>query len=99
MGILTDATAIGIICVRDREPAKTFYRDVLGLTLVHEEDFAAVFVVGDISIRVSTVPNFMPHEHTVMGFKVTDIAETVKALVEKGVTFNIYEGFNQDAQG
>ena len=99
MAVLTNATPIGIICVRDRERAKTFYRDVLGLSLVHEDNFAAVFEVGGISIRVSTVPDFTPHEHTVMGFQVADISDTVKALVFKGVTFNIYDGFDQDAQG
>ena len=98
-GILTSSTPIGIVCVRDRARATPFYRDVLGLSLVHEDDFAAVFAVGGISIRVSTVPDFTAHEHTVIGFKVADIAETVKALAAKGVTFNVYEGFNQDAQG
>jgi len=87
VGILANAAAIGIVCVRERGRAKLFYRDVLGLALVHEDDFAAVFGVGGISIRVSTVPGFTPHEHTVMGFKVTDIAETVKALTAKGVAW------------
>jgi catechol 2,3-dioxygenase-like lactoylglutathione lyase family enzyme len=98
-GILASSTPIGIVCVRDHERATPFYRDVLGLMLVHEDDFAAVFEADGISIRVSSVPGFTPHEHTVMGFKVADIAETVKALTAKGVTFNIYQGFNQDAEG
>lgn len=98
-GILASSAPVGIICVRDRERATLFYRDVLGLTLVHEDDFAVVFEVGGIAIRVSTVPDYTPHEHTVMGFKVGDIVETVKALVAKGVAFNIHEGFHQDAQG
>ncbi len=99
MGILTNATPIGIVCVRDRARAKPFYRDVLGLHLVHEDDFAAVFEVGGMSIRVSTVPDFTPHEHTVFGFKVPDIEAAVKALAARGVSFNRYEGFNQDALG
>jgi predicted enzyme related to lactoylglutathione lyase len=99
MGILTDAAPIGIICVRERERAKPFYRDVLGLTLAHEDDFAAVFEVGGISVRVSTVPNFAPHEHTVFGFKVPDIEAAVKEMTAKGVAFNRYDGFNQNALG
>lgn len=98
-GILASSTPIGIVCVRDRERAKAFYHNVLGLSLVHEDDFAAVFEVGGISIRVSPVPDFTPHEHTVMGFKVADIAQAVRALAAKGVTFKVYDGFNQDAQG
>src|ERR1051326_6437328 len=82
-GILASSTTVGIICVRDRERARPFYRDILGLTLVHEDNFAAVFEAGGVTIRVSTVPDFTPHEHTMMGFKVADIAETVKALAAR----------------
>jgi predicted enzyme related to lactoylglutathione lyase len=99
MGILTNAIPIGIICVRDRERAKPFYRDVLGLDLVHEDAFAAVFEVGGMSVRLSTVPGFTPHEHTVFGFRVPDIEAAVKALAANGVSFNRYEGFKQDALG
>jgi hypothetical protein len=44
-------------------------------------------------------PIFTPHEHTVLGFSVPDVAGVVKALREKGATFNIYKGFNQDESG
>jgi catechol 2,3-dioxygenase-like lactoylglutathione lyase family enzyme len=45
------------------------------------------------------VPDFTPHTHTVMGLVVPDIEAAVKALGEKGVSFNRYPGFNQDARG
>lgn len=99
MGILKDAKPVGIICVRDRERAKAFYRDVLGLTMAREDPFAVVFDVGGISIRVSTVPNFTPHGHTVMGFEVPDIQAAVEALAGNGVSFNRYPGFNHDDLG
>jgi hypothetical protein len=44
-----------------------FYRDTLGLRLKLEDDYAVVFDVGGIDLRVSTVPDFTPHEHTVLG--------------------------------
>ena len=77
----------------------TFYRDTLGLTLANEDNFAAAFNAGGITLRVSTVPDFTPHEHTILGFNVPDVAATVRALGEKGVTFNTYEGFSQDELG
>ena len=50
-------------------------------------------------MRVSAVPDFAPHEHTILGFKVPDVTVTVKALHEKGITFNRYNGYNQDELG
>jgi|ERR1700722_6375410 len=99
MGVLAAAKPVAIICTRDRARAAVFYRDTLGLRLKLEDDHAVVFDVGGIDLRVSTVPNFTPHEHTVLGFSVTDVPAAVKALLEKGVTFNTYKAFNQDELG
>jgi catechol 2,3-dioxygenase-like lactoylglutathione lyase family enzyme len=99
MGILAAAKPVAIICTRGRARAAVFYRDMLGLRLKLEDDYAAVFEIGGIDLRVSTVPDFTPHEHTVLGFSVADVAAAVKALLEKGVTFNTYKGFNQDDLG
>jgi predicted enzyme related to lactoylglutathione lyase len=99
MGILESAKPAIIICTRDRARASTFYHDTLGLTMTYEDNFAAVFNTGGVTLRVSVVADFTPHEHTILGFNVSDVAATVKALHEKGVTFNIYKGFNQDEHG
>jgi hypothetical protein len=45
------------------------------------------------------VADFTPHEHTILGFNVPDVASTVKALREKGVTFNSYQHVSQDEVG
>jgi catechol 2,3-dioxygenase-like lactoylglutathione lyase family enzyme len=99
MGILEAVKPVAIICTRDRARAAVFYRDSLGLRMKLEDDYAVVFDVGGIDLRVSTVPDFTPHEHTVLGFKVPDVTAAVKALREKGVKFNIHQGFNQDDLG
>jgi len=72
---------------------------VLGLTLAHEDNFAAVFNTGGITLRVSVVPDFTAHEHTILGFQVADVESTVRVLRDKGVTFNIYPKFKQDELG
>lgn len=99
MGIAASAKVMTFICTRDREKSKAFYRDVLGFKLTHEDDFAAVFDLDGTMLRVSTVPDFKPHPHTALGWQVPDIAAAAKALSAKGVTFNIYDGFGQDALG
>lgn len=99
MGILETAEPAIVICTRDRVRATAFYRDSLGLPLVYEDHLAAVFQTGGVTLRVSTVPAFTPHEHTILGFRVPDVSATVNALREKGVTFNLYPALPQDELG
>src|SRR4051812_47034851 len=99
MGILEAAKPAVIICTRDRARATAFYRDTLGLPVVNEDNLAAVFNVGGMTLRVSTVADFSPHTHTILGFCVPDVPSTVRALRENGVTFNIYPHFTQDELG
>ena len=99
MGILEASKPAIIICTRDRARATAFYRDTLGLTADFEDDFASVFNIGGVTLRVSTVVDFTPHEHTILGFQVPDMMATVKALREKGINFNFYIGFPQDELG
>ncbi|MHB8499473.1 MAG: VOC family protein [Candidatus Acidiferrales bacterium] len=99
MGILEAAKPTIIICTRDRARTTAFYRDTLGLSLAYEDNFAAVFNIGGVTLRVSIVADFTPHEHTILGFNVPDVAAAVKALRENGVTFNLYPRFHQDELG
>jgi catechol 2,3-dioxygenase-like lactoylglutathione lyase family enzyme len=99
MGILQAATPLILICTRDRERAAAFYRDVLGLGSISEDKFAVVLDACGIMLRVSPVADFVPHEHSILGFRVPNVTATVKALREKGVVFNIYPYFKQDELG
>jgi catechol 2,3-dioxygenase-like lactoylglutathione lyase family enzyme len=99
MGILEAAKPAIIICTRDRARATTFYRDTLGLPLASEDSFASVFNIGGVTLRVSAVPDFTPHEHTILGFRVEDVPAAVKALRQKGIAFNLYPHFHQDELG
>jgi len=99
MGILEAARPAIIICTRDRARATAFYRDTLGLSLAFENHFASVFNTGGVTLRVSTVPDFTPHEHTILGFHVPDVPATVEALREKGLAFNTYQHLHHDELG
>ena len=96
---LNSAKVMTFIITRDRAVAKGFYGNTLGFKVSHEDDFAVVYDLNGIALRVSTVANFTAQNHTVLGWHVPDIAATVKALRSKGVTFNIYDGFGQDDLG
>jgi catechol 2,3-dioxygenase-like lactoylglutathione lyase family enzyme len=99
MGILTAAKPAIVICTRDRVRSTAFYHDTLGLELACEDNFASVFNIGGITLRVSFVADFIAHDHTILGFRVTDVSGAVRALREKGVAFNIYPAFKQDGLG
>ena len=99
MGILERAKPVIVVCSRDRARSTAFYRDTLGLVMTSEDNFASVFDVGGTPLHISTVADFTPHEHTILGFKVPDVAAVVKDLREKGVTFNIYKAFPQNELG
>lgn len=99
MGILEAATPAIIICTRDRARATVFYRDTLGLKLTHEDNFAAIFATGGVTLRISLVPDFVPHQHTILGFRVSDVPAIVKALRENGVSFESVPKLKQDQLG
>ena len=99
MGIPASAKAMTFIVTRDRDIAKAFYGTVLGFALTHEDDFAAVFDLNGTMLRISTVPSHVPQQHTVLGWEVSDIEATARALRDKGISFTVYEGFGQDELG
>jgi catechol 2,3-dioxygenase-like lactoylglutathione lyase family enzyme len=99
VGILAAAEPAIVICARDRARAAAFYRDVLGLVLESEDVFASVFHIGSVTLRVSTVSDFTPHEHTILGFRVADVTETVKLLARAGVSFQTYPHIRHDELG
>jgi len=90
------AKAMTFIVTRDRERSKAFYRDILGFRMTAEDGFAAVFDLNGTTLRISTVPDFKPQPHTVLGWEVPDIAASIHALKAKGVRFTVYEGMGQD---
>lgn len=99
MGILTEAKPVAFVLVKDRELAKQFYSEALGLRLVAEDPFAATYDLAGTEMRLTTVEGFEPGPHTVLGWTVDDIEAVVRALKERGVACAIYEGFGQDELG
>jgi dTDP-4-dehydrorhamnose reductase/catechol 2,3-dioxygenase-like lactoylglutathione lyase family enzyme len=97
--ILGGCDMMAFVATRDRSRARAFYRDVLGLELVSEDDFALMFEAGSTKLRVSVVQDLPAASHTVLGWHVRDIAAAVKALVARGVTFERFPFFEQDPLG
>lgn len=90
---------IAFIATTQQEQARTFYSEVLGLPLMEDTPFALVFDAHGTMLRVQKVQALIPARHTVLGWHVVDIHETVEELVKQGVVFERYPGLSQDEQG
>ena len=97
--MLGSSKLVAFVGVRDAKRSKAFYRDTLGLTLVSEDQFAIVFDAAGTMLRVTPTPNVIAAPYTVLGWEVSDIAKEVKALLERGVTFERYGFMKQDELG
>jgi catechol 2,3-dioxygenase-like lactoylglutathione lyase family enzyme len=79
--------------------AEKFYGDVLGLKLKGKSHGALVYDVGGADLRVSPVPTTQPSPHTVLGFAVADLRAVMNALSMRGVEWQRFANFPQDAAG
>lgn len=85
--LLGTSKIVAFAAVRDRDAARKFYRDTLGLRLLGEDQFALVFDANGTTLRISPVPTWTPPQFTVLGWEVTDIVAAVNDLRNAGVQF------------
>ena len=97
--MLDASQLIAFAATTDMPRACQFYEQVLGLTLVEQNDFAGVFDANGTMLRVTAVPVRAAAGYTVLGWRVADIDTTIAALAERGVQFTIYEGMGQSEAG
>ena len=89
-----------IACIATHEPdlAKSFYRDVLGLRLVTENEFSLIFDAHGAELRISIVQDLNTAKHSVLGWHVPDIVAVVQQLEKAGVPverFRNFQGMDQ----
>jgi catechol 2,3-dioxygenase-like lactoylglutathione lyase family enzyme len=97
--MLGDAAFIGFVPVRSSAEARAFYEGVLGLSVEEDTPFALVVGAGGTTVRLTPVETFTAQPFTVAGWSVADITTTAEALAARGVTFNRYDGLEQDDVG
>jgi catechol 2,3-dioxygenase-like lactoylglutathione lyase family enzyme len=94
--------AYSSFAVDDPQKAREFYGETLGLktTLISEEvGLLSLDIAGDRPTLIYPKPDFTPATYTVLNFPVGDVEATVDELTSRGVSFERYEGFEQDEKG
>jgi catechol 2,3-dioxygenase-like lactoylglutathione lyase family enzyme len=99
--MLENSKAYSGFAVDDIEKAQEFYGDTLGLKTSVLEDgmLLQIDLAGDRPTLAYVKPDFTPATYTILNFPVEDVNATVDELTGKGVTFEQYEGFDQDEKG
>jgi catechol 2,3-dioxygenase-like lactoylglutathione lyase family enzyme len=97
--MLGAAPPVTFVATTDGDAARAFYEGVLGLTFVEDQGFALVFDLAGTPLRVTRVESFTPLPFTVLGWQPADIDASVRALTEGGVTFERFDGLEQDDLG
>jgi predicted enzyme related to lactoylglutathione lyase len=81
------------------DKAKLFYKDILGLQLLSEDNYALEFDANGTRLRVTIVPELQPQQFTVLGWNVADISSVIRSLNKKGVFCEKYNFLEQNDAG
>ncbi len=97
--MLNQSRLVCFIATTDADRARAFYRDTLGLALIEDGGYALVFDANGTQLRVQRVDAVAPHAYTALGWEVSDLAATVRALAARGVAVARFPGLPLDADG
>ena len=96
-----DTKAFSGFAVEDLDKAQEFYGETLGIetTVLNPGELMALELAGDRRTVVYVRPGHEPAAYTILNFPVDDIDAAVDELTERGVSFERYDGFEQDEKG
>jgi catechol 2,3-dioxygenase-like lactoylglutathione lyase family enzyme len=97
--MLSDSNLAAFIATSKPDEARAFYEDVLGLTLLSDEQYAIVFDANGTTLRVQKAGNFTPQQFTALGWHVDDIEATMAVLRAKGVIFEQFPWMPEGSNG
>jgi catechol 2,3-dioxygenase-like lactoylglutathione lyase family enzyme len=85
--------------VDDLPKARQFYTETLGMTVNEANGLLQLTVANGSQVLIYPKPDHEPATFTILNFPVPDVEAAVDDLAARGVTFQRYEGFEQDAKG
>jgi catechol 2,3-dioxygenase-like lactoylglutathione lyase family enzyme len=101
--MLDESKAYSGFAVKSLDETRRFYGETLGLE-VKELDVGAPqplfeLTLGGRPTLIYEKPDLQPANYTILNFPVGDVEAAVDELAGKGVSFERYEGFDQDEKG
>jgi catechol 2,3-dioxygenase-like lactoylglutathione lyase family enzyme len=97
--MFTNTHAFSGFAVDDVEKAREFYGETLGLKTSEEHGLLTLHLAGDRDTLIYPKPNHTPADFTILNFPVDDIESAVDELSARGVSFERYDGMEQDEKG
>jgi catechol 2,3-dioxygenase-like lactoylglutathione lyase family enzyme len=97
--MLDTTKAFSGFAVGDLSAATKFYGETLGLRVSEDNGLLTLHIAGDRDILVYPKPDHTPASYTILNFPVDDIDAAVDELTKRGVSFERYDGFEQDEKG
>ncbi len=97
--MLKDSKAFSGFSSNEIEASKRFYGETLGLNVSEEMGGLGLHLAGGGEVFIYPKENHEPAAFTVLNFPVDDVDAAVDRLTEAGVTFERYDGFDQDEKG
>ena len=97
--MLDGCSLMAFVATTQSAQARAFYEGVLGLHFVSEDDFAVVYDVQGIELRIQKVAALQPQPHTTLGWSVQSLDQLVRAIAARGGQFERYEFLSQDDLG
>jgi catechol 2,3-dioxygenase-like lactoylglutathione lyase family enzyme len=97
--MLKESKAFSGFSSNDIPACKRFYGETLGLDVTEEMGGLGLHFAGGGEVFIYPKDNHEPATFTVLNFPVEDIEAAVDRLTAAGVTFERYDGFDQDENG
>jgi catechol 2,3-dioxygenase-like lactoylglutathione lyase family enzyme len=97
--MFANTKAFSGFAVDDLKKARKFYEGTLGLKVSEGNGLLTLHLAGGRDTVVYPKPDHKPASYTILNFPVDDIEKAVDALAARGVRFERYAGFDQDAKG
>jgi predicted enzyme related to lactoylglutathione lyase len=100
--MLENAHAYSGFAVDDLKKAEQFYGETLGLNtevLDEENGLLTLHLAGGRDTLIYLKGDFVPATYTILNFPVEDVDAAVEELSGRGVSFERYDGFEQDEKG
>jgi catechol 2,3-dioxygenase-like lactoylglutathione lyase family enzyme len=97
--MFADTEAFSGFSVSDIDEARKFYAETLGLRVTEQYGLLTLHLAGGRDTLIYPKADHTPANFTILNFRVDDIDAAVDDLTSRGVSFERYEGMDQDAKG